>query len=130
MLQVMSTTSLPWRKISSRSRVGRRAALEVQLPFELLVAVEILQRVGRADFERDERIAVAGLAELAEADAVGVRRGQLHVVDDLVPAGQLVVGADLEADKLLGRLAACPRRSAASAERPGERDGDAQRAAA
>ena len=50
--------------------VGRRAALEVQLPLELLVAIEILQRVGRADFERDERIVVAGLAELAEADAV------------------------------------------------------------
>ena len=27
--------------------VGRRAALEVQLPFQLLVAIEILQRIGR-----------------------------------------------------------------------------------
>ena len=97
---------MPWRKISSRSRVARRAALEVQLALELLVAVQVLQRVGRADFEGDERVALAGLAELAEAHAVGTGRRELHVLDDLVPARQLVVGADLEPDKLFRRLQA------------------------
>ena len=58
---------------------------------------------GAADLERDERVVAAGLAELAEPDAVGARRRQLHVLDDLVPARQLVVGADLEAEKLLRR---------------------------
>jgi hypothetical protein len=43
-----------------------------------------------ADFERDERIAVAGLAQLPEAHAIGARSRQLHVVDDLVPSHQLV----------------------------------------
>jgi histidinol-phosphate/aromatic aminotransferase/cobyric acid decarboxylase-like protein len=84
--------------------VGRRTALEVQLLLQPFVAVQVLERVRGADFERDERIAAAGLAELAEAHAVGIRRGQLHVVDDLVPAGKLVVGADLVAEELLGRL--------------------------
>ena len=49
-------------------------------------------------------IVVPRLAELAEAHAIGVGRGQLHVVDNLVPSRQLVVGADLEAEELLGRL--------------------------
>ena len=104
MLQVISDDHLALAEDLVALGVGRRAALEVQLPLQLLVAIEILQRLGRADFERDERIAVAGLAELAEADAVRVGRGELHVVDDLVPADQLVVGADLEAEKLLRRL--------------------------
>jgi hypothetical protein len=42
----------------------RRAALEVQLLFELLIAIEVLERIGRADFERDERVVVARLAKL------------------------------------------------------------------
>ena len=37
------------------------------LPLELLVAIEVLERLRRADLERDERVAVAGLAELAAA---------------------------------------------------------------
>ena len=68
MLQVTSDDRLAVR---GRSRRARRAvgapSLEVQLALQLLVAIEVLQRVGRADFERDERVAVRRLAELAEA---------------------------------------------------------------
>ena len=83
---------------------ARRAVLEVQAAFQLLVAVEIFQRLGRRNLEGDERIALAGLSQIAEPDAVGSGRDELHVVDDLVPPRELVVGADLEPDKLFRRL--------------------------
>ena len=109
---------------SRRARRARRAALEVQLPLELLVAVEVLQRVGRADFERDERVAAGGLAELAVAHAVRCAGRELHVFDDLVPANELVVGADLEPDKLFGRLKRAGRRQPGGQQ---QREPDAQR---
>src|SRR5204863_9741774 len=56
------------------------------------------------DFEGDERIAVARPSQLAEADAIGIRRRELHVLDDLVPSHELVVRADCEAEELLGCL--------------------------
>ena len=43
----------------------------------------------------DERVAAVGLSELAVAHAVGAGRGQLHVLDNLVPADQLVVAPTL-----------------------------------
>jgi len=97
--------------------VARRTALEVQLALELLVAFEILQRVRRADLERDERVVLAGLAELAEAHAIGIRRGQLHVLDNPVPAHEFVVGPDLEAQKPVG----CLERSRGCGEQRGDR---------
>ena len=84
--------------------VGRRAPLEVELPLHLLVAIQVLQRVGAGDLERDERIAVGRLPELAEADAIRRARHLLEVVDDLVPARQLVVGPHPEPEELLRRL--------------------------
>jgi hypothetical protein len=84
--------------------VARRAALEVQLAFELLEALDVLQRVRRADFDRDERVAVGRLAQFVHAHAVGCRGDHLHVLHDLVPARELRVGSDLEAEELLGRL--------------------------
>src|SRR5437870_5750318 len=64
----------------------------------------VLQRVGRADLERDERVAVARLSELPEAHAVRIRRGNLHVLDDLVPADELVVVAHFVPETLLRGL--------------------------
>ena len=81
----------------------RRAVLEVQLALHLLVAAEIRERVGRADFEDDERVAAARPADLAIADSLGPGRRQLHVVHDAVPPGEPVVGADFETQHLLGR---------------------------
>ncbi len=83
--------------------IARRAVTEVQLAFELLVAIEVLQRIGAGDLQRDERIVVRGPAELAEADAIARSRDQAHVLDDLVPARELVVAADPEAEELIGR---------------------------
>ena len=94
-------------------------------------------RVGRADFDDDERVAAVGLAELAQAHAVGAGRRLLHVLDDLVPADQLVVRADLEPDKLFRRRQRRqrPRRAVAAdprgrSERAGEQEGDRRRGTA
>ena len=84
--------------------VGGGAALEVELTFQVLQLVEIAQVFGGADFEDDERIAVGGGAEVAEPDAVGAIGDGLHILDDLVPSNQLVIGADAEAEILLGAL--------------------------
>jgi hypothetical protein len=97
--------------------VGRRAALEVQLPLELLVAIQVLQRLAARDLERDERIAVRRLAQLAEADAIARARHELHVVDDPVPPRELVVAADAEAEVLVRRLQGRRLRARAEAER-------------
>ena len=82
--------------------VGRRPSLEIELPLELLVAVDVLQGVRRADLQRNEGLAVGRLAELAQPHAIGRLRRQLHVFDDAVPADELVVGADGMAGELLG----------------------------
>ena len=82
----------------------RGAVLEVEPPLDLLVSIEVADRVRRADLQREKRLAAARASELAEADPVGARRRVLHVVDDGVPAGQLSVRADPEADKLFRRL--------------------------
>ena len=84
--------------------VGGRAALEVELAFQGLQLVEIAQVFGGADFQQDEGIAVGGGAEVAELDAVRAVGDGLHVLDDLVPADQLLVAADAEAEVLLGSL--------------------------
>ena len=84
--------------------VGGRAALEVELTFQVLQLVEIAQVFGGADFQEDERIAVGGGAEVAKLDAVGAVGDGLHVLDDLVPANQLFIAADAEAEILLGAL--------------------------
>src|SRR4029077_10489478 len=84
--------------------VARRAVLEIELPLEPLVAVEGLERLRRADLERDERIVAARLPELADPDAVGTRRRELHVLDDLVPPRELAVGGDQMAEELFRRL--------------------------
>src|SRR3954471_5056660 len=73
-------------------------ALEVQLSFELLITIQVLQRIGAADFERDERVVVCRLAKLAKADAIGRAGHPPHVLDDLVPPCQLVVAADPETE--------------------------------
>lgn len=82
---------------------GRGAALKVELPLELLEAIEVFQRLGRADFDRDERVTVGRLAELTHADPIGCTRHEAHVLDDPVPAREFAVGSDPEAEKLLGR---------------------------
>ena len=84
--------------------VGGGAALEVELALEGFEAVELLEVVGRADLQQDVGIAVGGGSEIAEADAVGVGGDLLQVVDDFVPAGEFAVGADAEAEVLVGGL--------------------------
>jgi len=84
--------------------VGGRAALEVELAFEGLDAVEVAQVIGRTDFHEHERIAAGGGTEIAEADPVAVGGDVLHVLDDLVPADEFLVAADAEAEVLFGGL--------------------------
>ena len=57
---------------------------------------------GRADLDGDERVAQRGLAEFADLHPRRAGGDQAHVLDDLVPAGELVVGADGESEELLG----------------------------
>ena len=104
MLQVIAITSLALRENLVALGIGRRAALEVQLSLELLVAIEVLQRIGRADFQHDERIVVRGLAQLAHLDPIAGRVHLPHVFDDAVPPRQLVVGANAEAEELIRGL--------------------------
>ena len=125
-----STTTLPWRKISSRSRARRRAVLEIQLARELLVAVEILDACPAALISS----AMNGLPPFVlpssrHADAVGSGRRELHVLDDLVPANQLVVRADLEPDKLFRRLQRPRRPSRRRSRRARTRRREARRPA-
>ena len=101
---------------------ARRPALEIQPALQLLVAVQVLERVGRADLEQDERVPAVGRAQLAEPDARRLGRRLLHVVDNHVPPRQAIVGADLEPDKLVGRLQLAGRgRPIGHADRGGER---------
>ena len=81
--------------------VGGGAALEVELPFELLEMLEILERGRRGNFGDNEGILLGGGAEGPNPDPVGVLRHQLEILNDLVPAGQFPVGADPEAEILL-----------------------------
>ena len=83
--------------------VGRRAALEVQLALQLLVAIEVLDGVRGADFHGDERLTVGRLAELAHPHPIGRARDERHVLDNLVPAHELVIGPDSVTGKLLRR---------------------------
>jgi len=83
--------------------------MEVQLLFELLVAIQILQRVGGADFQHDERIAVARFSELAIAHAIRARCRELEVLDRLVPPHERVVRAHLVAEKLFRCLQCADR---------------------
>ena len=82
----------------------RGAVPEIQPPRELPVPLEVLDRVGVADEHADEWVAVRGGAQLLHPHPIRRGRRELHVLDELVPARQLVVGADLEPDKLVGRL--------------------------
>ena len=84
--------------------LGRCAALEVKLTFQVLQLIEVAQVVGGADFQEDEWIAVGGRAEVTKLDAVGAIGDGLHVLDDLVPAHQLFIAADAEAEILFGAL--------------------------
>ncbi len=84
--------------------VGGRSVLEVEAALELAVPVEILERLGRADFHQHEGLPLGGRAELAVPHAVRVGRGLLHVLDDAVPAGEVVVRAHAESQEALGRL--------------------------
>ena len=59
----------------------------------------------------DERVALGRLAQLAHAHAVRCLLDEPEVLDDLVPARQLRVGADAEPEELLGRRDGCLRRS-------------------
>jgi hypothetical protein len=77
--------------------------LKVQLAFELLVAIAVRDDVRRADLNDDERVAAGTLAQFAERDAIRSGRDHFHVLDDLVPPRQLVVGSDREPDKLFRR---------------------------
>ncbi len=85
--------------------LGRRrdAALEVEPTLELLDPVDVSQRVRRADLDGDEAVASGRLPQFADPDARRALGHRLQVGDDLVPAGQLVVGADREAEELLRR---------------------------
>ena len=82
--------------------VGRRSTLEVELAFEGLQAVEVLQLLGRADLQQDKRIAERGGAEVAEPHALGLIGDLLEVFHDLVVAHQLLVAANAESKILLG----------------------------
>jgi len=77
--------------------------LKVEPAFELLEMIEILDRVGRADFEKDERIVVRSLAKLAQPHAIGSIRNHSHVLNDLIPTSELLVFADPKAEELLRR---------------------------
>jgi hypothetical protein len=78
--------------------------LKVELAFKLFVAIQILDRVRRTDLERDERIVERSFTKLAQIDAVGGGVNDFQVLDYLVPAGELAVLADAEAEELFGRL--------------------------
>ena len=84
--------------------VGRGAALEVELTFQVLQAIEVAEVFGRTDLQKDEGVAVRCGAEVPEPDAVRPVGEGLQVLDDLVPANQLPVAADAESEILLGRL--------------------------
>ncbi len=81
---------------------ARRPALEVQLSLQLFEAVEAGHRVGRADLDGDERVALRGLAEFAHLHPRRAGGDVPHVLDDLVVANELVVGADGEPDERVG----------------------------
>src|SRR5262245_28420223 len=82
----------------------RRAALKVEFAFTLFVPIQILDRLRRADFKRDERIVESSFAKLAQIDAVRSGVNEFQILDYLVPAGELAVLADSEAEELFGRL--------------------------
>ena len=82
-------------------KVGWRAVLKVELAFELLVLVEVLYRICRADLEHDKWVVVSGLAELAHPHAIGTVGYHSHVFNDLLPSSELLVFTDSKAQELL-----------------------------
>ena len=95
-------TFLP-SSISFCAFAGRLQARIHQLALDLPVVLEIRERARVRDEGDDERPAERRLAERSHADARArlVERGE--VVDDLLPARQMPVGAGLEAENRRGR---------------------------
>ena len=74
----------------------RGAVPEIQPPFELLVAFQVLASCRASPISRT---AMNGWPSVdvpssLHPHAIRARRGELHVFDDLVPPRELVVGAD------------------------------------
>ena len=111
MVQVMSTTAFPSRRISARSAssctsagvLTRLVILEVEPLLELLVVVEVRDRVLGGDLEEQEGTPRGRGPDLAE---VHPRRGvgdDAEVVHDPRPADELAVLPDAVAEVLLRR---------------------------
>src|SRR6185436_20517236 len=66
----------------------------------------------RTDLEGQKRVAGRRLSELADVHAIRRRADHLHVFGDAIPAGELVVRADLEPDKLFRRRKTGGRKAA------------------
>jgi hypothetical protein len=88
-------------------RVRRRQAARIREPaVDLDQAVDPREVLGRADRREHIGIPHRRLSDLAEGDATGRVCEMLEVGDDLGIARQLAVGADGEAEELIGRLRA------------------------
>ena len=82
--------------------LGREARVG-QLLLDPGVAVQVAERRGRGDGDREERPAFRALAELPDADAVRASLERLEVGDYAVPIQHGAVGAHLVAEVALGR---------------------------
>ena len=114
---------------AGRSRRARRRSARPPWKYSfrcrLLVAIEVLQRLGRADLHHDERDCRRSTFRARGSGRDRSRADDLaHVLDDLVPPRELVVGADAEAEELLGRG---ERALAPAPSGPGHRPGHNER---
>ena len=76
--------------------VGVRLARVVQPVVDVAVVLQLLDVLGRADDEVQERMPHRRRPEILEREAVGHRRDRAQVRHDLVVAGEHAVGADVD----------------------------------
>ena len=71
-------------------------------PRDFLVAIELLEVLGRRDDRHQLRAAFGRLADLDDLHPIGFLVELLPVLDELVVGRELIVVADVEAEELLG----------------------------
>src|SRR5437868_14304296 len=77
-----------------------RAALKIELAFDLFKLIEILYCFRRADFQSDKGISVRRLSDLSKLHAIRAARNNIQVLDYFVQAGKLLFCPDSKLSEL------------------------------
>src|SRR5271154_4458429 len=96
------------------------APLKIQSALQRLVMIQIAQRRWCGDLQHHERISVGGGTQVAVTHAVAGGGQFLKVLDNLVVADDLAVGADAESEVLLGGWNGLRRRDGGQEHETGE----------